>query len=101
MFRPLAFLRGVPVAFVAAAQALFLLADPAASSLYANLADQREDRFPAFSSRVDAESGRYGFCRETNIELTGFAVIPHGDRELQVHLRFVRRFVSCKSNVAI
>src|SRR6184192_26024 len=101
MFRPLAFFRRVPVAFVALTQALPLLADPTGVRLYANLTDQCEDRSFAFSSGVDAKACRHCVCGKPHVKLTGFSVVRHRNRELQIYLRFVGCFVSREANVAV
>src|SRR5258708_7468375 len=68
---PFSFFRAVPVTFVAAAQPLFLLCDPARIFLDTGVRNLRQCGLLALGAGIDAESGGDRLLGNADIELAG------------------------------
>src|SRR5208283_2090388 len=73
MLGPLALLRGIPVALIFPAQALFLLCDPSRVGQHARLRNQRQRRLFPFCARVNAKAGCDHLRRKPHVKL---AILP-------------------------
>src|SRR5712671_247040 len=98
---PFSFFRAVPITFVASAQALFLLCDPARIGCDASVRNLRQRGVLALGAGINAESGGDRLRGNADIELAGFAFAIERGAEFDVHPGTIRRFVFGKADVAI
>src|SRR5712671_1255826 len=98
---PFSFFRAVPITFVASAQALFLLCDPARIGCDAGVRNLRQRGVLALGAGIDAEAGSDRLRGNADIELAGFAFAAERSAEFDVHADAIGRFVFGKADVAV
>src|SRR6266851_4529013 len=93
VLRPIAFHRGIPIALVFIAQALFLPRKPLRICRDAWFGDQRDRRQSALGFGVNSEPHSHRVGGDSGVELPALHFARQRRGKLQIHLRAVGRFV--------